>query len=216
MSPKTASELYQFLDDELAWRVKELRYLSTSVKKSSGVVKSALTRAGVPLVYAHWEGYVKIASEAMLCFVSNAGMKYRELAPCFAVHGMAKELETVTTSNKGVRRLEAVKFLQLKMDDVASFGWKGRAETKGNLNYERFCGIASLVGIDYTKYSTRDKFIDVVLLKRRNEIAHGAQGSVDPQGFGDVVDGVVILLESFKGDLQNAVTMKSYLAASVS
>ena len=165
-----------------------------------------------PLVYAHWEGFVKAGAEAMLCFVSLRGKTYRELLPCFAMHGLVTEIDHLTRSKKEHLRVAALEFVMSKMDNQAHFRWKGRASAGGNLNYERFCGIAAAVGIDISCYETRAKFVDTSLLKCRNEIAHGSWVNLDINGFADVADGVLLLLRQFKTDLENSITRKSYLA----
>ncbi len=98
------------------------------------------------------------------------------------------------------------------MKEQAHFHWRGRASAGGNLNYERFCGIAAEVGIDVSRYQTRAKFVDKSLLQRRNEIAHGQWVDLTVAGFADVADGVLLLLRWFKTDLENSIARKSYLA----
>ena len=212
MKLRTDSELQEYLDREYAWRLQEIDLLKTTVRRASNRYCQTLMRAGLPLVYAHWEGFVKAGTEAMLCFVSLSGKTYRELAPCFAVHGLVAEIDVLTTSKKEHRRIAALEFVTSKLDDRARFRWKGQARSDGNLNYERFCGIAASVGIDISRYETRSNFVDQSLLKRRNTIAHGAWIDLNVAGFADVADGVLLLLRWFKTDLENSIARKLYLA----
>ena len=82
MKFRTDSELQEYLDKEFAWRLQEIDLLKTAVRRASNGYCHTLMRASIPLVYAHWEGFVKAGAEAMLCFVSLSGKTYRELAPC--------------------------------------------------------------------------------------------------------------------------------------
>ena len=210
MKIRTESQLMDHLDWEFSWRLKEIDFLKKAVQRTSN---SALRRAGIPLVYAHWEGFVKAAAEGMLCFVSLQRKQYRELALCFAVHGLAGDIDVLTESKKHHRRVTALNFLMNKMDERAGFGWKGRIATRGNLNFERFCGIAAAVGIDASRYDTRRNFVDQSLLRRRNEIAHGARLDLTVEGFRYVADEVLVLLRWFKTDLENSIARNSYLVA---
>ena len=212
MKFRTDSELQTYLDEEFAWRLQEIDLLKTTVRRASNGYCRTLMRAGLPLVYAHWEGFVKAGAEAMLCFVALSGKTYRELAPCFAVHGLVTEIDILTRSKKEHLRVAALEFVMSKMKEQAHFHWRGRASAGGNLNYERFCGIAAEVGIDVSRYQTRVKFVDKSLLQRRNEIAHGQWADLTVAGFADVADGVLLLLRWFKTDLENSIARKSYLA----
>ena len=212
MSLRTDADLQNYLDDEFAWRLQEIAWLKTAVRESEGNRQRMLMRAGLPLLYAHWEGFVKAGAEGMLRFVSSGRRRYRELAPCFATHGLADKLDLLANSKKEHVRVAALEFLISKMNDRATFSWRGRANAGGNLNYERFRSIAAAVGVDTSRYETREHFVDVRLLKRRNEIAHGSWMEIDESGFTDVADGVLLLLRWFKTDLENSVAQKSYLA----
>ena len=60
---------------------------------------------------------------------------------------------------------------------------------------------------------TKTIFIDVILLKRRNSIAHGEETFVDSNELDTLIAEGVGPMRSFKDALQNKVYTKSYLAA---
>lgn len=212
MKLRTDVEIQEYLDNEFAWRLREIDLLKTVVRRATSGNRRTLIRASIPLFYAHWEGFVKAGAEALLCFVSLSGKTYRELAPCFAVHGLTSEISGLVESKKEHLRVTAMEFVMSKMDERASFGWRGRVSSGGNLNYERFQSIAAAVGIDITRYETRRNFVNESLVKRRNEIAHGALGDLTLKGFTDVANEVLVLLRWFKTDLENSIALKAYLA----
>ncbi len=82
---RTLTQLRNFLDREFLWRLKEIADLKSSVRSSSSLRCKTLTRAGVPLLYAHWEGFVKNSSLGYVNFVSSQRLRYEELASCFIV-----------------------------------------------------------------------------------------------------------------------------------
>jgi MAE_28990/MAE_18760-like HEPN len=81
---RTVTQLQEALDAEMGWRIKEISAFKLASKTEEGG-RRVFVRAGVALVYAHWEGFIKAASEAYLDFVDNQGHMYRELKSCFAV-----------------------------------------------------------------------------------------------------------------------------------
>src|SRR5690606_30193343 len=71
MKVRTLEMFCDFLDEELAWRKKELSVLKNLVERDLGTFShnKALARCGVALLYAHWEGFVRIAGTSFLEFV---------------------------------------------------------------------------------------------------------------------------------------------------
>ena len=121
MRLRTVLELQEYLDHELAWRVKEIDYTKTAVHRASGNAQSAVARAGLALLYAHWEGFVKGASEALLNFVLYRRFRFRQLRPCFIAHGLALHLDVLAASRMHDKRLESIQFVVEKLDEQASF-----------------------------------------------------------------------------------------------
>ncbi len=88
---RTRTAFQEFLDEEFAWRLKEIADVKYAIRIAERTSRRAIIRAGVPILYAHWEGFVKAASEALLNFINNQGLAYRSLKPCFIVFGAKKE-----------------------------------------------------------------------------------------------------------------------------
>jgi hypothetical protein len=207
---RTALHLQEELDGDLAWRIREIAQMTSSVKTSDGFRQSALIRATIPLLYAHWEGYVKSGAEAMLNFVSNQRKLYGELQPCFVAHGLGASLDGLEGGRYN-RRVEAVNFLFERLGDRATFPWKGRINTRSNLSAEVFADIAAAVGIDSSRYVSRKAFINERLLKRRNCIAHGEWLEITGATIPGLASEVITLLRWFKTDLENLMTLEGYL-----
>ena len=211
MKLRTVDDILDRLDREIGWRRKEIDRMKTVVRRESNGFSNTLIRAGIPLIYAHWEGFVKAGVEAVLCFVSLRDKTYEELAPCFAVHGVKGKIDELTKPKKVQIRIEAMKFLMSEMKSKADFSWRGQIDTGSNLTFDRFSDIAAAIGINVSRYETRKNFVDKSLVKRRNLIAHGAKVDLDINGFMDVADQVQDLLQRFKTDLEDCISNKSYL-----
>lgn len=208
---RTETELQSALDGDYAWRVKEIDQAKQQAREAEGARRRMAVRAGLPLVYAHWEGFVKNASENALNFVSSQRRVYRDLLPCFVAHGLKRQLATVVSSSSHSRRAEAVEFLLSKLSTRASLSWRGAISTQSNLSSTVFAEIAAALAIDATRYEARYNFIDESLLKRRNRIAHGEYLDLDPDGFIEVANNVLTLMRDFKTDIENMAVTQGYL-----
>jgi hypothetical protein len=216
MTLRTTLELQEYLDHDLAWRVQEIDYTKTAVQRASGNAQLAVARAGLALLYAHWEGFVKGAAEALLNFVLHKKFKYRQLQPCFIAHGLAMHLDVLVASNKHHIRLETVQFVVEKLNQQASFPWKDVIRTQGNLSSEVFQSVAAAIAIDPARYETRYNWIDKMLVARRNRIAHGERMEFSASEFPSLADETLTLLRWFKTDIENSAATKAYLATTTS
>lgn len=99
MRIRSLDQLVQFLDDELAWRKKELTTLKFMLGKSRKRESVLLLRAALCVLYAHWEGFVKAAATSYVSFVSTRGLRYRDLTPNFVALGLRREISEAGLSN---------------------------------------------------------------------------------------------------------------------
>jgi len=207
----TIGQLQSALDNELAWRVKEIADLKYAIKQSKALAEGTLIRAGVALLYAHWEGFIKSAATAYLNFVSCQGLNYRDLQSCFAVRGLKKHLYELSDGRNARLAVVALEFLRAGMHDRAELQISNAID-KGNLKAEVFENIAWSIGISATPYESKFKLVDESLLKRRNKIAHGEFVDIDGEGWRDLAGEVLLLLRQFKTDIENAASLSAYRA----
>lgn len=85
---RTLSQLQDFLDNEFSWRLKEIANLKIAARRSDILSKWTVVRASLPLLYAHWEAFIKNAATGYLDFVNGQNLKYCELQSCFVVFGI--------------------------------------------------------------------------------------------------------------------------------
>ena len=75
----TYDGLSKKLYEEFSWRRKELTLLKSKIPIEKNSVQSAMLRSALPLLYAHWEGFVKLTMSYYLEFVSRKHLKHNEL-----------------------------------------------------------------------------------------------------------------------------------------
>ena len=88
-------------------------------------------------------------------------------------------------------------------------------DTKSNLNTDAIIDICTICGIDWLHFEDNRSFIDVVILRRRNAIAHGNQEDVALRDseIDELAGGILALMEHFRSLLMNKISTKTYYAA---
>ncbi|MDH1629299.1 MAE_28990/MAE_18760 family HEPN-like nuclease [Pseudomonas mosselii] len=207
---RTLDHLQDGLDAEMGWRVKEISTFIMAAK-TDGAEKKVYIRAGIALMYAHWEGFVKNSSEMYLNFVHHRGLTYRELKTCFAVFGLKGKLELLAASRKSGPNIAAFDFIVSELGERAQMKMASAINTGSNLTSAVFSNIAASLDIDLDRYSTKFNLIDESLVARRNQVAHGEHVELKAQDFNDLAQEVLQLMRDYKVDVLNAASMKGYL-----
>lgn len=163
---RNLTQLQEALDREMSWRIKEIADFKLAAR-AHDVNSRTFIRAGVALVYAHWEGFIKAASEDYLGFVNSQGYVYRDLQTCFAVFGLKSKLTQLGDSRKAKTNIAALDFVISEMDKIASMNMASAIDTESNLTSKVFTNIALSLNISISPYETKFNLIDESLVRRR-------------------------------------------------
>lgn len=210
---RTKDELLQKIDDDLIWRRRELTDFRIAIQDSvqNPGRRSALLRAGVALLYAHWEGFVKRCGTYYLEFVANQRKKASELRINFIAIKLKSHLVEVSKSRKTSASAELIDFFCNKLGDRLRIPHKGMIDTESNLSSSVFREIVWTLGLDMTPYETKCHFIDSSLVGRRNHIAHGDLLDIDIEEYFALHDEVMALIDTFRNQLQNAAVTNGFM-----
>lgn len=85
-------------------------------------------------------------------------------------------------------------------------------DTRSNLKTDVMNDICMICGVDSSHFEKNRAFLDILLLKRRNAIAHGQQEYIEPDEIDDFVANVLALMGFFRTLLENKVYTKAYAA----
>ena len=85
-------------------------------------------------------------------------------------------------------------------------------DTKSNLNTDVIKEICVICSVESLHFETKRVFLDQLLLKRRNAIAHGQQEFIHEAGMNDLVADILALMQHFRTLLENKVYQKQYAA----
>lgn len=213
MRVRTSSQFINTLGDEFSWRHKELLDMRLITRSSNVVNQKVLIRAGVPLAYAHWEGFVKAGSELLLNFVSHQNLQNDQLADPYFAHSVKSQISMVLDSSRSIAVVEAACFVRDAHGKKAEIRHKNYVDTASNLSSEVFQQIAGSLGIELGPYRHLYPYIDETIVNSRNKIAHGEFMQLSVSDFHALVDRVADLMRMYKTDLENVVIGDQFKAA---
>ncbi len=197
MAVRTAKDLQDELDSDLAWRRSETHTLLVQIRASKGPAQAALTRAGIALLYAHWEGYTKNALTHYLRYVSRLRLKLDELAPGFAGVALQHAVMAQHGLSDAQKRTETVRLMIEQPSSRLQIPNK-EVNTQGNLNSELCRELFHTFGVDFAPFATKSALIDYNLLRVRNEVAHGRWNTVEQTAYEELNGELLAMLSAVK------------------
>jgi hypothetical protein len=173
-----------------------------------------LLRALVTICYAHWEGYVKFAAKKYLEHIALRKFAYRELSPQFFKNYFLPRIGAITNSKLSIAdRCNLVEDILSNGDKRFTRVNEDLVNTKSNLNFDVLADICLVCGISSRYFKDKSTFINVVLLARRNGIAHGEETLVTMSELDDIAGDTIALMRAFGDELENHVVLQNYKAA---
>ena len=214
MKIRTLNDLQDAVDKEMAWRKHELSAVRSNVATARNHAKDTAIRAGIALLYAHWEGGIKNMATYYLEYVAMQGFSYGRLKPNFLAISIKNDLASFTESNKSTIHTTIVLDVLQKQADKARIPVDGVIKTASNLNSSIFVEIMATIGLDDSQYQSSYKLIDEILVSKRNSIAHGERLealSLDESRYFEIHEKVLNLLIQFATDISNAASLRLFL-----
>lgn len=211
MPVRTPEELTDYLDRELSWRKHELTTINLQLQGADDRVQVVMIRSGLCLLYAHWEGFITAAARRYLEYVANRRLKYRDLKRNFLVNDLLHQV-------RGIAKRREVDLATDLVDKVLNGERRFTSrsieliDTRSNLGSKVFMDLLNLVGIDQSKYHTKEKLLNARLVHNRNNIAHGGRSHMESDDYIDLHDTIVALMDQFREDLELAASTGSYRA----
>ncbi len=209
---RTLLDLQDNLDEDFAWRIKELSLLKSKIPNTPNrdALQDALIRACITMLYAHWEGFVKCAAENYLNYVSLRRLRHDQLESCFVALCLKKKINEVDNTNRFDLQTAAVDFMLQQLNERAYIPYEGIIQTKSNLSFFVFRDICTVIGIDYTKYQLEEPLIDKQLLSLRNSIAHGKYLSINFNEYLVIYEKLIKMMRDIKDDILNAAATEKF------
>lgn len=210
MKIRTTEHLQTVLDEDFVWRRKELSSILTTIKSSKPKTLSTNIRIGVVILYAHWEGFIKNSAEYYLIYVAGKKLAYNELENNFIALSLKTKLKEFEDTNKNTVHTQLIEFLLGNLNIKANLPTENIIKTQSNLNSNILKEILSILGIDYSQFQLKEKFIDSQLLKIRNSVAHGQDPDMTEIDFYELYEEITNMMSSIKNEISNNASLAKY------
>jgi hypothetical protein len=210
---RTEADLSTQLVQDRTWRLKEISDLKSAIERADHILQKGLLRAFVAICYAHWEGYVRFSALKYLEHIALRKFAFEELHPQFLRNYFLPRLASLAVSGRSVIERCAL------IDDIFSCSTRrfsrvneDLVSTHSNLSFAVFADICLICGVATDQFKSDEIFIDVVLLKRRNAIAHGEDTFIEVNDLEELSNKTVSLIRGFGDELDNRIVLKHYRA----
>lgn len=211
--PYTEADFSAQITDDRNWRIKEISDLKSAIRRGDANLRKVLLRALITLSYAHWEGYVKFAAKKYLDYVALRKYAYGNLNKQFLRNLFLPRLGAMYNARINVaERVSLIDEILNSGDQRFSQVNEDLVNTKANLNFEVFSEICIICDVPLQGFAEKSTFIDVVLLKRRNAIAHGENTLIGLDDLDSICEETISLMRAFGDALENHVVLQTYKA----
>jgi hypothetical protein len=126
---------------------------------------------------------------------------------------MKEKLKEAKETNKPSLYIPVCEFFLSELDRRSSLP-KNAISTAANLSSEILQEITTILGLDFSLYSTKSQLIDFKLLETRNKIAHGEYLMVDREGYIELHKVVIEMLDIFRNQIENATINEEFMRSS--
>lgn len=216
MKIRSLEELEDGLDKDLSWRKHEISLITGLVQSANGPKKKILIRAGIALMYSHWEGHIKRCAEIYLCYLNHLSHKYCDMQDNFAYLSLADKFSEGFSIKKYKSQKELFNYIHSGLTSNFKVDEKKIIETESNLKSEVLLNILNQLGLDTSPFELKNNFIDKIMVKNRNSIAHGERvGDKELlNAYIDIEKELLSMIQTFQNMIRTAACNKSFLKES--
>ena len=174
-------------------------------------LEATVVGMAVPMIYAHWEGYVKEVCQLYLEYVESSVGCSRELHVDLLGYMWTPELQRLTGGlNSERKRAVAELALNSHRAPVVFSETEKEIDTKANLWFSVLESIAESLCLDITRLGTWRRHLNA-LVHIRNNIAHGARPrSLTCSDFEEYASKTLALMEAFEDVIVSALTKRTF------
>lgn len=193
---------------DFSWRRKELTLMKNKIPIEKNSLQSAMIRATIPLLYAHWEGFVKVTMSYYLEFVSNKHLKNNELKTSFIALSLQNKLGDLNNSTFP-NRTKIIDFIFNDIDKQSKIPKKNIINTKSNLKFDVLQEILFILDLEDNHINSQKDLIND-LVAERNFIAHGEHSLIDFKTFENFFNDTIALMEYIRTIIENNAIQEKY------
>lgn len=176
---------------------------------SSKVDEPLWCRMCIPMIYAHWEGFVTSSLKIMIDHLNGLELSSEKIPAQLVVVGLGDAYRTLSGKQSFEQRVEFTnKFRDLLK---ATIKFRSKIDTKSNLKSNVLKELCQMFGFDYEKFNGIVGDIDR-LVHIRNSIAHG-ENAVNPDmnNVKKYIESVTQAMDIFIGEINKFLMNEDYL-----
>lgn len=204
----TFDQLSDKVIGEFSWRRKELTLLKNKIPNTKNSFQTAMIRATLPLLYAHWEGFVKLSLSYYLEFISGKGLKNNELKTQFLALSLQNKIGDLKQNNLQ-NKTQIIDFIFSDLEKQSKIPTKNIIQTRSNLRYDVLDEILFIMDLKDLHFESQEDLIND-LVNERNYIAHGEHKLIDFDTFLEFFNDTISLMDYLKTKIENSALMESY------
>ncbi len=166
------------LEAEREWRVNELRNIKLLYKAIDSEwgreeYSTSYLKMVIPMIYAHWEGYVVQSYKIIFEFINRLELSSSEVTPKILTYANNQGYDYLKGKHSFSQKCEFTRrFLGILNKNIRI---QGKIETNSNLKFEVLERLLDLFDIDISGFLRfKSKLNELVNI--RNSIAHGENG----------------------------------------
>lgn len=202
----TAEQCLFAIQADSAWRKKEISSIKQRIARSDGEARAIMMRAGILILYAHWEGFVKYSAKTYIAHINERVARFS--VPLTDHYKSLLMWRTIQRKGEYPHRKTPIGFLDVVQEWATSPDTKLSEEmidTESNLNSEVLSKILRIIDIPFGDFEPKKHLIDEKLLGRRNPIAHGQRWSITVDDYYEADREVRMLLNIFQKHIEDCV-----------
>lgn len=215
MKIRNLEKLQDLLDQDMIWRKKELIDLKLMIHSTQN---PTLCKAGIALLSAHFEGFIKHAANLYVVYVASQNIELSELRTNFVAIHSRKIFDSCALSEKITVYQKAIDdFLQLFSTQRFRVRYSTEhpiIRTESNPSSTVVRNIFDSIGLDFSPYETKVKYIDTDLLSNRHSIVHGERIYIEMSDFDNTFEEITQIMRQFSDQVMEAACNKRYMKGS--
>ena len=172
--------------------------------------EAILLRAGIALLCAHFEGFLKYASNRYVHFVAEKNITTKALKNNFAAFKIQNEItDSEKTEKNSVHQKLVSKFIEIYEQPFKIY--TDVISTNSNPSSSTIKEIVTSLGLTTDIFNTKNNYIDRDLLGNRNKVVHGERYPIHRNDFNETYNIIMDLLDKYYEFIIDAADQKQYL-----
>ncbi|WP_283789468.1 MAE_28990/MAE_18760 family HEPN-like nuclease (plasmid) [Bermanella sp. WJH001] len=188
------------------WRDGELAKFKVNPHK---VDQQLWDRMCIPMIYAHWEGYVVSSLRVLIGHLNKLQLSPKEVDTKLIVIGLGNTYNSLSGKQRFDQKVDFTnKFIGL-FENAIKF--KKEIDTKSNLNSKVLKELCDMFGFKFDSFENVSSDINRIVTFR-NKIAHGENSILpDTDSIEKYISSVAIATDILLQEIDNFLSNKTYL-----